>query len=306
MSHLRREEYEMTIVEASNSAIDNELVVNPRNLIRQASACYGQKIEELNVIESEDVHIGISVISVSQNVENIELARGCALGAELVTNQKRKGVRCSIAVFLCWTLVITGVLIYFVFYFALAPKLSRMDLDIDEPWYFRRDQWYANPDQGFELLDLPVSLVLIGHSALDFCTKIDECKRKVLDIQEIHQLDSHFYDIGPNFLVGGNGYVFEGRGANIMGAMITYFNLKSISIMFLGNYVYDKPTLAMFDNLSVLLQELVNKRVLTTDYKLYGQCQVIGFVVPPGPNVMDNLHHFDHWDPTNKTFCIRS
>lgn len=122
-------------------------------------------------------------------------------------------------------------------------------------------------------------------------------------IQTTHQLDRRWEDIGPNFLAGGDGYVFEGRGANVLGSMVTYFNLKSISIMFLGNYVYDKPILATFDNLNVFLKQLVNKQVLTADYKLYGQCQLIGSIVPPGPNLMDKLYLLDHWDPSNKTKC---
>lgn len=176
--------------------------------------------------------------------------------------------------------------------------------DIHEPWYLRRADWYANSDRGITLLKLPISMVIIGHSVREFCTDKYECIEYVLDMQKDHLMENRYVDIGPNFLVGGEGYVFEGRGANVLGEMVKYYNYKSISIMFLGNYVYDKPNLAMFDNLSVLLKELVNKRVLTTDYKLYGQCQVIGAIVQPGPNVMDKLHLFDHWDPTNRSACM--
>ncbi|CAB3233606.1 unnamed protein product [Arctia plantaginis] len=305
MLRAREEDYQVAGPSTSTEVVPvDQLSVDRQQLIRQAAACYEQTVKNINVLNSEDVQVGPKFISVSQNVENIEVARGRILGLQLVSRQMNKPLRCSVAVFVCWTLVVAIILISFIFYMVFNKNPTRLDLDIHEPWYLRRDDWYANDDRGITLLNLPISMVIISHSVREYCTEKYQCVQYVLDIQRDHLTENRWDDIGPNFLVGGNGYVFEGRGANVLGEMVKFFDYKSISIMFLGNYVYDKPTLAMFDNLSVLFKELVNKRVLTTDYKVYGQCQVIGAIVKPGPNVMDNLHHFDHWDPKNRSSCM--
>lgn len=160
------------------------------------------------------------------------------------------------------------------------------------------------PDYGIELLELPIPNVIIGHSAMEFCIGKYACIKNVLEIQMDHQRRG-WNDIGPNFLVSSDGLVFEGRGANILGAMVKSWNRKCISIMFLGNYAIDKPTDVQVDRVKVLLNELVKKQVLTTDYALYGHCQKVTDIITPGPHVMDNLYRFDHWNPTNAAACLR-
>lgn len=173
-----------------------------------------------------------------------------------------------------------------------------------EPWYQRRVDWQARPDNGIGLLELPVSIVAIGHSVTSFCTERFSCIKEVLKIQADHQ-SRGWHDIGPNFLVGGNGFVFEGRGANVVGAMVGSWNHKIISIMFLGNFLVDYPTQDQFDNVDVLLKELMKKGVLAPDYALVGHCQLVSDIITPGPHLMDNLHNFEHWDPANTTGCLR-
>lgn len=160
------------------------------------------------------------------------------------------------------------------------------------------------PDYGIELLELPVPHVTIGHSALTFCTEKYSCIKEVLEIQSDHQRRG-WNDIGPNFLVGGNGYVFEGRGANVLGVMVKSWNRIGISIMFLGNYVISHPTQEQFDNVNVLLKELVRVGALSPDYTLFGHCQLAGGIITPGPHIMDEMHNFEHWNPANSTECLR-
>lgn len=177
-------------------------------------------------------------------------------------------------------------------------------LDIKEKWYLRRGDWQAMPDYGIELLELPVPNVLIGHSAMDQCTDRYSCIKDVLEIQRDHQRRG-WNDIGPNFLVGVNGLVFEGRGGNVQGAMVKSWNRNGISVMFLGNYQVSETSQVQFDHIKVLLNELVRKEVLRPDYVVYGHCQVTGSIISPGKYVMDELHNLEHWNPANKTTCIR-
>ncbi|KAG0418338.1 hypothetical protein HPB47_004938 [Ixodes persulcatus] len=54
-----------------------------------------------------------------------------------------------------------------------------------------------------------------------------------------------WYDIGYNFLIGGNGLVFEGRGWDYVGAHTVGFNNKSVSLGFVGDYSDKVPNIEM-------------------------------------------------------------
>jgi N-acetylmuramoyl-L-alanine amidase len=45
----------------------------------------------------------------------------------------------------------------------------------------------------------------------------------------------NFSDIGYNFLVGGDGETYEGRGWDMQGAFAKEFNNRSLGIAFIGN-----------------------------------------------------------------------
>lgn len=152
-------------------------------------------------------------------------------------------------------------------------------------------------------LHLPVPKVIIGHSAANYCNQRYRCIEQMIIIQQDH-LRRELSDIGPNFLVGGNGFVFEGRGANVHGAMVGSLNSRAISIMFMGNYIHDQPDSKQFEHLNVLLDVLVREGVLRQDYTLVGHCQVNFDTISPGPHIMTQLGHFLHWNRANASRCL--
>ncbi|XP_023941142.1 peptidoglycan-recognition protein SC2 isoform X2 [Bicyclus anynana] len=259
-------------------------------------------IDTINVTQSSKVHVGTKVVSITQNVHNKEMLKGRFLGLELVSSKHSRRLRCSVAVFVCWAfLVVSGLVIYLI-YVAL-PKPTRLDIGLNATWYLRRDEWQALASNGEDFLKLPLSYVIIGHSAANNCTERYMCIKEMLDIQLDHMKLS-FADIGPNFLVGGNGDVFEGRGANVFGAMVTSWNRRSISIMFLGNYVTFEPREPQFNHTNILLETLVKEGVLRRDYVLYGQCQLLPQTISPGPRLVAQLGHFKQWNKTGKEGCL--
>lgn len=187
--------------------------------------------------------------------------------------------------------------------FETKLNYSLLWLGIKEAWFLRRGDWQAMHPYNVHFLTLPVSYVLIGHSAETYCEEKYSCIQAVLDIQSDH-LKRGWDDIGPNYLVSGDGLVFEGRGANVHGAMVRWWNAKSITIMFLGNYAHNTTEPAQFAHVSNLLVELVNHRVLTKDYTLMGHCQVSPLIISPGKNVVNKLYNFKHWDAVNKACCL--
>lgn len=154
-----------------------------------------------------------------------------------------------------------------------------------------------------EFLNLPVKYILIGHSVTPYCTDKYKCIAQMVAIQQNH-LRRGYNDIGPNYLVSGDGLVFEGRGANVIGAMTGSWNQKSISIMFLGNYVHDSPKQEAFDDVNTLLEVLVKIKVLQDDYVVYGHCQVSHYTISPGPNVMKGLGNVTHWNSEYEDKCL--
>lgn len=157
---------------------------------------------------------------------------------------------------------------------------------------------------GDEYLDIPVENVIIGHSAGNYCNQRYRCIKQMIMIQQDH-LRRGWNDIGPNFFVGGNGDVFEGRGANVIGAMVKGYNRKSITIMFLGNYVVNQTNPLQFNHSQILVDRLVKVGALRSDYVLRGHCQVDSLIITPGPNIMDKLSYFPHWDPKGTKGCLR-
>lgn len=145
--------------------------------------------------------------------------------------------------------------------------------------------------------------MFIGHSAGTYCNERYSCIKVVRKIQDNH-LNLNWDDIGPNYLVGGNGLIFEGRGANVLGAMVLKWNSKGISIMFLGDYRTDESDPLQFEHINILLKRLEELKVLAPDYVVAGHCQIITYLITPGPNVMKNIHNITHWDPKNKDTCL--
>jgi hypothetical protein len=55
-------------------------------------------------------------------------------------------------------------------------------------------------------------------------------------MQAYHQNEHHWEDIGYNFLIGGDGRIYQGRGFNVVGTHAPRYNQKSIGICFIGDW----------------------------------------------------------------------
>ncbi|KAI8431059.1 hypothetical protein MSG28_001121 [Choristoneura fumiferana] len=223
------------------------------------------------------------------------------LGLELISPAKANRLRCSVAVFVCWAFLVAFGLGFYLFQIVIQPSLE--DIGLNETWYFHRDDWQAMPMYGQDFLKLPLKYVVIGHTGWQACEEKYSCIDKMMETQR-DNLGRGFKDIVPNFLVGGDGLLFEGRGANVQAAMVRSWNVKSITIMFIGDFRTDEPNTLQFEHVNILLEQLVKKGVLEPDFVLYGQCQLAHNTIPPGPKIMDRLNELLHWDPKDKNKCL--
>ncbi|XP_075990726.1 peptidoglycan recognition protein 1-like isoform X3 [Anticarsia gemmatalis] len=81
------------------------------------------------------------------------------LGLELVSPQNTKRLRCSIAVFVCWAFVVACALTFFIFHYALAKQVYRLDLDL--PFYRYVWEFAKNTSLAERLSCIIAILVLI-------------------------------------------------------------------------------------------------------------------------------------------------
>lgn len=76
-------------------------------------------------------------------------------------------------------------------------------------------------------------------------------------------------DIGYNFLIGGTGQVFTGRGWNKVGAHTYGFNRNAIAFSLMGNYENNPPPQIMLDTLKEMIEYAYNNVCIIIIFSLY-------------------------------------
>ncbi|XP_017888611.2 peptidoglycan recognition protein-like, partial [Ceratina calcarata] len=161
--------------------------------------------------------------------------------------------------------------------------------------FVTRDEWGAQPAaEPLEPLKLPVPYVIISHTVTDFCTTQAECTFRVRFAQTFHIESRHWSDIAYNFLVGGDGLVYVGRGWNYVGAHSFGYNNKSIGISCIGTFNSLKPSKTQLYALELLIETGVELGKIAKDYKLLGHRQ-ISQTLSPGEALYSELITWPHW-----------
>lgn len=101
-------------------------------------------------------------------------------------------------------------------------------------------------------------------------------------------------DIAYNFLVGGDGIAYVGRGWDIQGAHTRGFNAKSICIAFIGAFERTAPTNGQICAAKHIIAEGVRLGKLSHDYGLYGALQLTR-TQSPGKVLYNIITTWDHW-----------
>lgn len=121
-----------------------------------------------------------------------------------------------------------------------------------------------------------------------------ECVRLVRDFQDFHIEEKDWDDISYNFLVGGDGSVYVGRGWDYKGQHSRIFNEGSICISFIGQFCRVTPPERSLLAAQQLIEEGVKLKKLTEDYKLYGHRQLIP-TISPGKTLYNIIKTWSHW-----------
>lgn len=100
-----------------------------------------------------------------------------------------------------------------------------------------RENWDAKPPKLVERFDGPIPYVIIHHTYIPAaCNTSADCITAMQWMQNFHQNDRDWNDIGYSFCVGGDGRIYYGRGFNVIGAHAPRYNDKSVGICLIGDW----------------------------------------------------------------------
>lgn len=160
-----------------------------------------------------------------------------------------------------------------------------------------RTEWDGRPSKTIEYMGTPTSILFIHHSAGSECFSLARCSREVRNIQDYHMIQKGWDDIGYNFVIGGDGRAYEGRGWDRVGAHTLGWNNISVSFGVMGDYTDHLPTKAALQAISDLMYRGVALRKLTPDFKLYGHRDARPMFKSPGEKLYQLIRTWSHYDP---------
>lgn len=142
-----------------------------------------------------------------------------------------------------------------------------------------RCRWGAAPYRGLPTsLRLPLGFLYVHHTYVPAppCTTFALCAADMRSMQRFHQDIRGWDDIGYSFVVGSDGYVYEGRGWHWVGAHTRGHNSRGFGVAFVGNYTGSLPSEAALLIVRNLLPSCAMRAgLLRPDYKLLGHRQLV-------------------------------
>ncbi|XP_022353356.1 N-acetylmuramoyl-L-alanine amidase [Enhydra lutris kenyoni] len=142
-----------------------------------------------------------------------------------------------------------------------------------------RCRWGAAPYRGSPRpLQLPLRFLYVHHTYVPAppCTDFAHCAADMRSMQRFHQDTRGWDDIGYSFVIGSDGYVYEGRGWHWVGAHTLGHNTRGFGVAFVGNYTAELPAKAALHTVQDLLPGCaVRAGLLRPDYALLGHRQLV-------------------------------
>ncbi|XP_027487844.1 N-acetylmuramoyl-L-alanine amidase [Corapipo altera] len=149
---------------------------------------------------------------------------------------------------------------------------------VECPAIVPRCMWGARPYRGTPSpLTLPLGSVFIHHTLEPGtpCRSFRACARAMRSMQRFHQDTRAWDDIGYSFVVGSDGYLYEGRGWHWVGAHTKGYNTRGFGVGYVGDF---SATLPDPDTLALVRDELLPCAVragrILQNYTLHGHRQL--------------------------------
>ncbi|NXJ72518.1 PGRP2 amidase, partial [Rostratula benghalensis] len=129
---------------------------------------------------------------------------------------------------------------------AIAGQAARdfTEVYVECPAIVPRCMWGARPYRGTpKALTLPLGSVFIHHTFVPStpCRTFPACARAMRDMQRFHQDTRGWDDIGYSFVVGSDGYLYQGRGWHWVGAHTKGYNSRGYGVGYVGDFSATLP-----------------------------------------------------------------
>lgn len=99
-----------------------------------------------------------------------------------------------------------------------------------------------------------------------------------------------------SFVVGSDGYIYEGRGWNILGSHTRGHNHLGYGVSIIGNYTATLPSRHAMDLLHHrLVRCAVDRGGLTPNFTIHGHRQVVNYTSCPGDAFFSEIQSWEHF-----------
>nr|QZM06961.1 peptidoglycan recognition protein 2 [Sepioteuthis lessoniana] len=166
-----------------------------------------------------------------------------------------------------------------------------------------RAEWGASPPKEIVSIPMPVDIVFIHHTAMDYCYNISSCSAEMRKIQDFHMIDRGWFDIGYNYLVGEDGRVYEGRGWDREGAHTKGYNRVAVAISVMGDFTSRIPNQKALSAVQNLILCGVEQNKISENYSLFGHRDVRNTACP-GDSFYRLIHSWKGFHKPNNKVII--
>lgn len=161
----------------------------------------------------------------------------------------------------------------------------------DHPLYFRENWGGLQQTKLTPFKVTPIALVIISHTATELCSTFLECSN-ITQMVQYNDLKSGKSDITYNFLIGGEGGIYIGRGWDKQNSL----RVDSMAVAFIGDFNKDAPDSKAVKAGKALINEGVKLGMIADDYQLIGENQTSPLrFYSPGRNLMKVIKNWDHY-----------
>ncbi|CAN9510550.1 unnamed protein product [Ophioblennius macclurei] len=169
----------------------------------------------------------------------------------------------------------------------------------DCPQIISRCQWGAKSTQATPIpLSLPLRFLYVHDTCEPSapCLSFKNCSRDMRAMQRFHQENHGWSDIGYSFVVGSDGYVYEGSGWNHLGGYTRGQNAIGYGVSIIGDYTSAPPSRYAMDLLRHrLVKCAVDGGGLVANFTIQGRRQVATHPSCPGDAFFAEIRSWEHF-----------
>ncbi|XP_023178743.2 peptidoglycan-recognition protein LC isoform X3 [Drosophila hydei] len=159
-----------------------------------------------------------------------------------------------------------------------------------------RAVWLAQPPLKQLPLSLPVPMVVVLPTNSENCSTQAQCVFRVRFLQTFDIESQQKDDITFNFLIGGDGNVYVGRGWDVVGAHVHGYNMASLGIAYIGSFRHQEPSAKQLTVTRLLLEHGVNHGKIASNYKLVGASTLEPTITEYNAELLyKSLANWTHW-----------